>query len=703
MLLRHSVPQEVLGHVREKARVSQAAIATAMGTVPSVLSKLQRADEVEAEVAARYLSAIGTDLAKEVQEFYSRYWRATEPPSFLHPDREVLWRIDGALAAMAEFEGGPEFHPILRGPVHLLRNELQASFRYLTRRDHTVAWVGDIGVGKTTALAHAVGLLIGDGRGQRRPAFPTGAGRTTLCETEIRVSPTYGVAIEAIADEELIKLARDLVSSLAPDAAGVGVPAELDRALRNLAGMKKLRVQISDDEFQVADPIADLLSSGLTIDQAVDQVVAAMRLSERKLRQALLPEGSLDGMNWLSSLVAKINNGQEPRFGVPNRITVMIPSANLSAEGQVLSVLDTRGVEGSTQRRDLTDLRDDVRTLVVLCAKFADAPGGTATRFLDDARNAGSDAAQQNRLCILVLPRGDEALQLPGLDEPVTSRAEGYAIRRQEINQALVQANAGGLPTYFFDALTDSSEKIWRELRGQVGAMRKAYADRALEAAEGVANLINNVDLVRTTEARRKMETDADLLLGQIQSLPPTIKPAYLNLLDQIEATHPSSIAASISRQGEWRSFDIANLLGVGVRIDINRRTKSHLDRVEFKLQEFEKEHGELRDVVESVKGLRAGIAEGRQELLSTAKIIGQDAYGTLIGRAREVWKKSEKRYGGGPGYKNSIAGYWREFFESGDESQVEAAKAIDDRLQNAWEKTVLTRIQRGTRAQTTD
>ena len=700
MSIRHNVPQEVLGHVREKARMSQAAIATAMGTVPSVLSKLQRAEEVEAEVASRYLGAIGTELATEVQEFYSRPWRATAPPSFLHPDREVLWQIDGALGDLLEFEKSPKYHPILRGPIDLLRGELQASLQYLSRREHTVAWVGDIGVGKTTALAYAVGLLIGDGRGQRKPAFPTGSGRTTLCETEVRVSPTYGVGVEAISDEDVVKLTRDLVSALAPGAAGVGVPSEQDRALRNMADMRTRRVLDGEDDFQLVDPIADILASGLTIDETVDRVVAAMHLGERKERQALLPEGSLDGLNWLSMLVSKINNGQDARFGIPDRITVMIPSPNLNAEGQVLSVIDTRGVEGTTQRRDLIALRDDPRTLMVLCAKFADAPGATATRFLEDTRNAGSDAGQRSRLCLLVLPRGDEALQLPGLDEPVGSRAEGYAVRKQDIAQALVKARAGGTPIYFFDAHADASDKVWQQLRAQVGHMRKAYADRAADAVEGVSNLIDNVDLVKTSEARRKIEADTDLLLGQVRPLPATIRPAYLNLLDQLEATHPSSIAASIVRGGEWSNFDIASILGMGVRIDINRRTKSHLDRIEYKLQEFEAEHAELRDVLESVKGLRARIAEGRQELLANAHTIGRDAYGTLIGKTREIWDLSEGRYGRGSGYKHDVAGYWREFFESGDKAQVDAGKAIDGRLQKAWEQAVLDRVRLATRVE---
>ncbi len=699
MAVRHSVPQEVLRHVRERGKVSQATIAGAMKTVPSVLSKLQRVEEVEPGLAERYLDAIGTDLAREVRDFYSRPWHLGDPPTFLHPDRETLWSIDGALHRLSLFEKSREFHPILRGPIDLLRGELVATQHYLLKREHTVAWVGDIGVGKTTALAHAVGLLVGDGRSQRRPAFPVGAGRTTICETEVRVSPTYGIAIEPYPDEEVIKLARDLVASLAPGAAGVGVPAEIARALRSMSDMRVRRVPVGDDEVQMIDPIRDLLSSGLNVDETIDRVVTAMRLPERKERQALLPEGSLDGLNWLATLITKINNGQEASFGMPRRITVLIPADNLNADGQVLSVVDTRGVEGTTQRPDLIAHRDDIRALVVLCSKFADAPGTSAARFLEDTLGAGSDALERNRICLLVLPRGDEALQLAGLDEPLRNRQEGYAVRKQDVAQALVKAKAGETPIYFFDAHADNPIRIWGQLRGQIGRMRHAYADRALSAVEGVDNLIGNVDLVRTTEARRQIEDGSDRLLSLVRKLPETIRPAYLNLLDQLELTHPSSVAASITRDGAWENFDVPSILGLGVRIDANKRTEAHLQRIDFKLEELQEEHCELREVVRSLQFLRARIAEGRQEFLATARVIGADVYGSLLVKTRDVWARSEERYGGGAGYKQDVAGYWREFFESGDDKTIVTRRAVDSRLQKAWEQSVLERLRAGTRA----
>jgi len=694
----HPIPSEVLKYTRESEKLSQANLAARMQTVASVLSKLEKAEEAEPEIAERYLSAVGTALASEVLEFYSRDWHHSNPPSYLHPNREVLWMVDDALSKLTDFERSPRNDPILRGPIDLLRTELNTAASYLQRRDHVVAWIGDIGVGKTTALAHAVGLLVGDGRSQRKPAFPVGSGRTTVCETAIRVAPTFGIAVDAMEDDAVVRLTRDLVASVAPGASGVGVSSEVGRVLRNMSGMKTSSVQVNEDEFNTVDPIADLLAGGLTVDETVDRVVSEMHLSDRKERQLVLPEGSEDGLIWLSKTVSQINNGTDDRFGVPRRITVLMPSTSLSADGQILSVIDTRGVEGITQRADLTALGDDPRTLVVLCTKFSDAPNASVQRHLQESQEVGSDATDRKRQCILVLPRGEEALNVPGFDEPIASRAQGYSVRRKDIVQALVKAKLPPIPTYFFDAHNDDADRVWSILRSQIGEMRAVYADRVATAAAGVTNLIQNVDVVKTAEARRRIQQAVDRLLVDITKLPGVIRPPHQNLIDQIATAHHSSIAASIFRGGDWSNFPVTHILGSGVRIDANLRVADHISRINHRLEDLENEYVDLEDVVQSLQAVRSLVAEGRQEFLTSCLTIGRDAYGTLLSTEKDVWKNSAARYGEGSGYKRDLAVIWRDFFESG--SSAASVKSINARLKKSWDAHVLAPLIKATRAE---
>lgn len=691
----HPIPTEVLRHVRDAHGLSQSALAKLIGTVPSVLSKMERAEEAEPEMAERYLSAIESDLAKEVQDYYGRPWHQEKPPSFLHPDREDLWTIDQALADLAAFEAEND-DPILRGPIGLLQGELRTAETYLRRRDHVVAWVGDIGVGKTTALTFAVGLLVGDGRSGRRPAFPVGPGRTTVCETAIRSAPTYGILVDALGDEEVLRLTRELVSSLVPGASGGGVSAEIARVLRNMSGTKPDNTLVGDEPVSI-DPVVDLLRGGHGIDEVTDRLVAAMKLADRRERQIILPEGSEDGLTWVSGLVTKINNGLDGRFSVPRRITVLMPSAHLGADGQNLQVVDTRGVESVTQRPDLAEHGDDTRALMVLCTKFADAPNTTVQRQLQESLDSGSDASEKRRQCILVLPRGDEALEMQGFDEPLTARQQGYAIRRKEVQQALANASLPGTPVYFFDARNDDPDKLWGQLRGQVASMRAVYGERGRAAAEGVANLRDNVDDVRAAQARKDVEQEVERVLALVEDVPDSKRHAHQNLVDQMAIGHHSSIAASIVRRGEWDAFQFAHILGQGVRIDANLRTGPLVLRIEHKLDDLEDKYQDLPAVVRSLQALRARLAERRQDFLATARTIGRDAYGSLLDDA-DIWTQSARRYGQGAGYKRDVAVMWRDWFETSEDA-ADTARTTSERLQDAWTAAVIEPILQATRS----
>ena len=67
-------------------------------------------------------------------------------------------------------------------------------------------------------------------------------------------------------------------------------------------------------------------------------------------------------------------------------------------------------------------------------------------------------------------------------------------LRQRDVERALIAGNLPATPIFFFDAKNDEAETIWESLRGQVGRMRGVYVGRALAAAVGVTNLINNVD-----------------------------------------------------------------------------------------------------------------------------------------------------------------------------------------------------------------
>jgi len=230
--------------------------------------------------------------------------------------------------------------------------------------------------------------------------------------------------------------------------------------------------------------------------------------------------------------------------------------------------------------------------------------------------------------------------------------------------------------------------------------MRNVHVARLNRSAQAVAELIADVDLVKTRGARRSIEEDFDRLVDRISKLPDVRRPAHQNLINQFDAGHQSSVAASMVRRGNWPNFSILHILGVGVRQDATLRSQDHFARIKHVLEDTEQKYAELADVRAMIGSLRDRIETWRQDFLAQALSIGSDAFKSVLANESSLWANAKARYGTGvPGYKRDLASMWQSFFET---STPDAARAaIETRLADAWMSTIVARLVRATRAGT--
>ena len=171
-----------------------------------------------------------------------------------------------------------------------------------------------------------------------------------------------------------------------------GVSTELDRAIRNMSDFRRFK----DDVRGTVDPIRDVLDqNGGRIDDTVEEVVGRMHLPDRTETQLILSENTENGLRWLSDNVTKINYGMHPRFSLPDRVTGFVSAAALRTTLYDLSVVDTKGILGTTLRQDLRAHLDDARTLSILCSTFNDAPGPESLKIMRELKSLGSDALEK--------------------------------------------------------------------------------------------------------------------------------------------------------------------------------------------------------------------------------------------------------------------------------------------------------------------
>ncbi len=522
--------------------------------------------------------------------------------------------------------------------------DLRLAADTVSRTDHAIAWMGDLGVGKTTALCLVTDLRFTSPDGRPRYVFPTGSGRTTVCEVAVRVAPAFGISVELETEKQVRERVSDLVSEMVrPSAASV--PSEIDRVIRGMSGLARIKLPSQDGKAGFRDPLRDLVlstagakdPSDTDIDSATDAVLARMELSRRIETQLVLPEGSdEEGMRWLAANATRINNGQHPDIGVPRRITVLMPAETLRDTSYALTVVDTKGVEGTTQRPDLKARIDDPRTLVVLCCRFNDAPGTTARAILEGIVEGGSDAADEGRVVILVLPRPPEATEI--LDDtgarPETVR-EGYDIREDQIRTALGGNGLRQLPILFLDPENDDPREVWRSLCSQVDSMRRRAGRRIEALAAAAKELVTDCDVQKSRQARIAISDEFILAVGRMP-LAPTVVAAHQNLVDEILKGHQRSIAAAMDRDGEWDNFPVLHILGVGVRFDANRRTRNLLIKLDGQTESLLDRFGHLPDARQTLSSLREDLKIWRRQFLARAEHVGKSAFRGSLGKGNQ-------------------------------------------------------------------
>ncbi|NTF49101.1 helix-turn-helix domain-containing protein [Rhizobium rhizogenes] len=684
-----NVPTAALKKAREAASINQTEMAKRLGVSSnSVVSRLESSETTDQAMAERYLKAIGTEQSLAMLDYYSREWKITKRPDFRHPNRDALWNTETALQSLDTFESG-EFDALLTEPLNFLRNNLISTADYVWQTDHALAWIGVVGIGKTTALSHLTNLILRGPDGRPRPIFPASGGRTTTSEVVVRPGPAFGVAVEPKTEDEIRILVSEIVDA-AVDGKG-GVSTEIDRAIRNMADLPKSRDP--NDPKILIDPIKDLTGEKPeSREDVVHSIILRMKLEQRTETQLLLSENDTGGLEWLSKVVTDINFGRHARFSLPQKVTVFVPKSAMRKSAFDLTIIDTKGIHGATDRRDLQAMYINPRTLNILCCAFNDAPGQETLNILKGLIDAGSDAIERQRVMLLVLPRADEALKvINGMGDQVESVAEGYAYRTSQILDTLKAENIPPIPILYFNAIEDGSATTWREISGNIDVLRQRQLDRLSRFTTLALDFHNNADAHKIQQARVTLAKEGQNIWNDYPSVPTAVRAAHQGLINELQRSHPSTIAAAVIRKGSWYNLDIHHLIGTGVRADANLRTSGVIKRIQGRLDALRSQFGSTSEALALVDTLAEDLADWHQDFLVRAVTIGKNAFKPYLDADVVFWRELKQRWGQGSGYRNVIGEMMEKWFEK--EELNKARAKIDRRLEEAWKELVLDRI----------
>ena len=681
-----------LARVREAAGLTQAELAGRLGVSQTVVSRTESGErQLQDDRIRDFAEAIGTEEARGLETRRSRDWSKLKRPPLGHPNHDLLWSTELKLRELTTLLSQPDITQAFARRIEALCDEIESAAEELFKRECNLVFIGKIGVGKTSAICQIAGLTVSS-PGSRRtsPLLDVGAGRTTLCEVEIRTGPT-SIVVEPCTDAEVRAHVADFAEKLLhaiKDGSERGVSQddqimsrEVERAIRNMANLRRpssrrtegprtpdpareLARQIVDEEIKRGKGEQDAAS------RLQFEILSRMRTDRRQRQDLSWDQGAgVDHRKWLKSEFHRINTGNNPEFTVPKRIRVFVDVPLLSLDGDVeIRIVDTKGIDETVARADLEKHVGASHTVLVLCSGFNNAPGTEATNLFRRASEAGIRRDELQGV-VLGLPKFDEALQmLDDAGEAVGSIEEGYGLKTGVVEET-VHHSLGykNFSVRFLNSHEDDPAEIRQDLSDRIGKVFDAYrntVDKLVESAEG---LIANYEDEQAQEIVRHAAVLIRSWIKQNKDLGSVKRAAEHSLLGEVETTHPASIHATMRRKGGWYNLDYAHHLAYGARLVVSSvlrsRVRSFADFCDTFLGADEHRHAEPL-----LSQARRTLEKTSQTATERAQLLGETWFHDTLEEEDEFWANGIRRWGGGPGYVSDISTMNKSWFSQNGE-----------------------------------
>jgi transcriptional regulator with XRE-family HTH domain len=688
-----------LSALRDAAGVRQSAMASHLGMNQSTLSLLEGGDLVgESDFYVRYLAQLDTEQARWAAEALSVSWNHIEQPPLDHPNLGHLTLVERSFARLDAFLALPNLPSTLRGQAEMLRHELTNAATYLRSLRHSIAYVGGINVGKTSALCIQAGLVLDEINSLEGTLMDTGGGRVTICDIVIRPAPTISIEVEPLTEEEVYRYVVDFCHGLVMRARSVklgsedvGVPEEIDRAIRSMSGLSRIRRKGPDGKETMTDP-ALALAAELNDEAAVaTAVISKMELRKRKQREIAFDGGDeAAGRKWLKREFNRINFGRNPDFSLPRRIVVRGPFSGLMNDKFEVEFIDSRGVDQSAIRPDIMAHVSDPRTLVLLCSRFGSAPDTAIHELLKHVNATDVDPSLSERVSLLLLPRGGEALSV--LDEITGERVgsviEGYERKKTQLENAVAGLGSRPLDVMFFDAASDKPSDFVDELTNRLRRMRSRAASQIELVHEAIEDLFANRGRAAAQAAQAAVAKSLAVYISQQRKAPARQRSVHSRFLDRLGSVHQRTLWASTRRLGSWNNFDVFFHLGESAASEAKRRSSAVFDELRGLIRNKLGDR-ELAATHKFLRRLEARIDEWEQAYISAARNLGVSLFKPPLKQDTVLWTTCESPYGSGNPFCDHVVRTLRVWFERHPQLETE----FDAKLSEAWTDDFLAQL----------
>lgn len=689
-----------LFQLRDDAKLTQSVVAEKVKLSSAVLSRIETGERpVSLEEVVDILKAIGTAEAVRLTAALQRDWHVLPMPALDHADQDVLWDAEQVARQLDELRQDPNLPQAFGRRIAEFLDELKRCAGLLLKREHQVAFIGAIGVGKSTAICLFSDLTVRRDDGKLQPVLADGAGGTTLCEVHLMSGPQFGISIEPRSADEIREDVRDFADHLLRGSStgeeegtrsgeSQGTYIEVARAIRNMADLASKTSRDAAGKRVVFDPAKELAEKLPSSRELTAEILSRMNLHTRDRRQLWYePASGKSPQAWLRDEFRRINDGKNPDFTLPRRIDVTVKKPLLKVDGLSVRLIDTKGIHATAAREDLEVHLKDPHTLAVLCSAFNEAPGGFSLQLLSRAQDSGVRGLEVNS-SVLVLAQHDQALAVvdDATGSPVESVEDGYELKREN---ALMNMTSLGLKNYrigFYNCLSDQPGQAQQFLTEGLQRARAAFRVQLASAVKGARDVLENqreqANQAALDEASRRLR----LWLKESAQLPVAPGSVQEGLLGEIVSANASQVYAATRREGEWRNFSYSYQLGFGARklcvTAAGKRVDGFADHCRLLRAD-----PELAAASELVTQVERVMQAGFDQMQSKAQLLAQTSYREALKAAAELWQRCVDEWGRSRGYRQAVAAFSREWFS--DESRMTMEGELRTMLEREWARVL--------------
>lgn len=692
---------QAVARLRAELGVTQSDVAKKAAVDQSRLSRMEKGETASPEEVGRVLDALsglGSKDAEGFKQFMMREWQFIEPPSYWNPERASLETAEETLEKIEAFLGDEEQPSPLRRQLERRKRDMLRAASFLSRLKHSVAFIGDIGVGKSTAISFIFDLLVparAEEKTINRPMLETGAGGITICEVHIKSGPEFGISVVPMDSTELTDLISDFCAAKwamthRMDGESLETPQvsrEVERAIRNMSGLVRRRTT-TDGKASYHDPIQDLIRDCQAEDEFRARVIGAMNLPERTNTEIWYESGTRKHPSeWMREGFLAVNNGRMADVPLPKSIGLIIPDFGKSFGEFEITVVDTKGVNDVAVREDL-DLRlKDPRTAVVLCSRFNDAPGTSAKALLQHMKQTFSERFDTGKVSILSLPRSGEAREMKDdMGDQALTDEEGYEFKRMQVAAELNAEQMAGVAVLFFNVESDDAIKIRADLFGQLARMRNTVSKRLSDLCAAATEIIENHEKHAVTAAIEEVARRLNMFLRGNGKLGARERHAYEEALSTVRgARYASTLWAATRRSGEYSGLNVVHQVGIGAAKDALLRSRDWFAKIEGHVNELKADE-DLTLASHSIDQIGALALASKRTFLEGAQRIAMEIYREPLTQS-SVWINCASEWGRGTGFKDRVVQHLHHWI---DNTRSDLKEVLDERLCTLWERVVI-------------